>query len=97
MTHLKNVCEEYAKTYNLEAEWGTGPEFFTTDFEQAAINAVLKIFPNIIIVACFFHLVKHLWEWAAKNGLKARNILDLTRYVINLLKGVILLPRTEEI
>jgi transposase-like protein len=40
------------------------------DFEYANYNAIKKILPDTIVLFCYFHFVKALWDKANKLGIK---------------------------
>ena len=39
------------------------------DFERAAMNAVLRTWPNAQVTGCFFHLNQNVWEKIKELGL----------------------------
>lgn len=45
------------------------------DFEKAAMNAALFLYPNTKIQGCFFHLGQSIWRQIQNNGLSIINIL----------------------
>ena len=60
------------------------PQFITNDFGQANLNALEKVYnnDNIIIITCFFHLVKAWWKKASKLGLRRKNFIKRTKMLI---------------
>ena len=91
---LKKAIIHYAKRFNITYN---GPKFFTTDFEKAVMNAVNLVFPDTIIIACYFHLVQNLWDFSAKNKLRTKKQIMNTKLIINLMKFIIHLPREEKL
>jgi hypothetical protein len=54
----------------LKATWpDLEPDFLSTDFELAAIDAAIAVFPNIQINGCLFHLVRNMRKKFAELGL----------------------------
>ena len=49
---------------------GHTPRDILFDFEQAALNSVRNIFPDVNVKGCFFHLSKNIWKRIVNNGLK---------------------------
>ena len=61
------------------------PKDITVDFELAVTNALLKIWPNIIINYCWFHYSQSLWrniqlKNLAKDYLKDPMVRTLFKY-----------------
>ena len=46
------------------------PTNWMTDFEQAAIGAIVEIFPGVELTGCFFHLCQSLYRWLQTHGLQ---------------------------
>ena len=46
------------------------------NFEIAAINAAIGIFPNVEVSCCFYHLSANIWKHIQEYGLKERYIKD---------------------
>lgn len=40
-----------------------------TDFEKAALNAIMKTFKKSYIQGCYFHFASNLWKHVKSNGL----------------------------
>jgi hypothetical protein len=54
---LLNVKDK-AESYDLEFK----PKFCLIDFELAAINALMFVFPDATIKGCFFHYTQCIWR-----------------------------------
>lgn len=52
-----------------EAHPGFNPTKFTVDFETAAMNAIKKVFPDIIVQGCFVHFQRCIFRKAKSLGL----------------------------
>ena len=50
---------------------------YTTDFEVAMNNALLKVFPNIKRTGCYFHYKQSIDRNLGKYGFKKKNIQRL--------------------
>ena len=50
-----------------EFEWKL--QYITLDFEAGLINAVQKVFPEVRLIGCLFHLKQALWREAQQLGL----------------------------
>ena len=48
---------------------GFNPTFAIGDFEQTSRNAFIAVFPSIIIISCWFHFTKAIFERVQKLGL----------------------------
>ena len=51
--------------------FGDGPEYISTDYELAAMQAVRTVFPNVIQAGCLFHFSQSLFRVLQKSGLQA--------------------------
>ncbi|XP_013198864.1 uncharacterized protein LOC132904259 [Amyelois transitella] len=50
------------------------PITFKTDFEMAAMNAIISVFPNVIRKGCYFHFSKAVWKKGKDLGLTKSKI-----------------------
>jgi hypothetical protein len=62
------------------------PTEITLDFELATINAVLKVWPRIIIWLCWFHYTQNLWKniqlkQLAKDYIRVEIVRKLFKYL----------------
>ena len=55
----------------------------TVDFEQAQINALNVVFPNISLTGCLFHLKQAMWRWCRSNRLTLKTNIHQSREIIN--------------
>lgn len=46
-------------------------DYFSSDFEEAAVRAVLSVFPKITIIGCYFHYKKALKKRGKELGLES--------------------------
>ena len=53
------------------------------DFERGAIDAIQKMFPELNIKGCFFHLFSTMWKHVQNIGLKIRYVEE-PEFVIQL-------------
>jgi hypothetical protein len=44
-------------------------DFFTSDFEEAAVRGILSVFPNVAVKGCYFHFKKALMKKGKELGL----------------------------
>ena len=51
----------YLKLFNLLSQF-INPNNVTSDFEKACLNALLTIWPNVILFLCWFHFTQNLWK-----------------------------------
>lgn len=64
-----------------------------TDYEQAIMNAVTKVFPECVLKGCYFHFNKAVSNYAEKEGLyKLANENNTIRCGINYAARLALLP-----
>ena len=86
---MPNKTQEiYEKLFNLlnSVEDFVAPVDVTTDFELACINALLVIWPNVIIFLCWFHYAQNLWKniglkKLAKDYVKDKTVRKLFQYL----------------
>ena len=64
-------------------------ETATCDFEQSLINAINNVFPEIILVWCYFHHKKALMRNATKLGLCNKELIIETEKLINKELGIL--------
>jgi hypothetical protein len=62
------------------------PTEITLDFELATINAVLKVWPRIILWLCWFHYTQNLWKniqlkQLAKDYIRVEIVRKLFKYM----------------
>lgn len=92
----KMTCKAYTTLFDIIksqiSEWE--PLQFKTDFENAAIKAIKKSFPNTAISGCYYHYNKSIWKKAKQLGLTQRSE-KIRRREIELSAVLPLLPRTE--
>jgi len=81
---LKNICS--SMNINL------APQRIMTDFEKGLRNALVKVFPEVILLGCFFHMSKAIWMRASKLGLRSGNHIYDTKILILFFKIIIHLP-----
>ena len=51
---------------------GATPETIMIDFEQACINAIIRVFPHAAVYGCHFHLCKSIFRHIQSEGLQQR-------------------------
>jgi hypothetical protein len=96
---VAHICMQTKKYegYLVAMKWvkdnlNINPEFVTTDFETALMDATKKIYPNADLVPWFFHFVKWLWMNAAQWGLRKKFYLKDTKQLIFSLKALAFRP-----
>ena len=73
----------YTKLFEiLKNSYKFNPKIFSMDFCRSSSKALKKIFPNCIIVKCFFHWVKALWPNMKKFGFTDKNNISITKTVL---------------
>lgn len=60
---------------NIESRWKIGPKKATTDYETAIKNALMKQYPGIQLISCWFHFCQAL----AKNAKKIKGFLKFIK------------------
>ena len=59
---LPNKTERiYLKLFNLLTDF-TVPKNVTLDFEKACLNALLTVWPDVILLLCWFHYAQNFWK-----------------------------------
>lgn len=75
--------ETYTKLFEiLKNSYKFNSKLFTMDFCQSSFKALKKLFPNCIIIKCFFHWIKALWTNIKKFGFTDKNNLSITKTVL---------------
>lgn len=54
---LEGLCD-FAQENGIDLQ----PNLVITDFELAAINAVSRVFPEVVQKGCLFHLGQSIWR-----------------------------------
>lgn len=76
------ACEKKTDTYEqifnalLNIKPDIKPKHITIDFEQAAINAIRKCFPESQIHACYFHFSQNIWKHIQQLGMQTKYAED---------------------
>lgn len=81
---IKDVCFEDGFELN--------PDFVSTDFELALLNSINIVFPKAIVIPCYFHFTKALWENAARRGLRKSAFRQQTKRLIAMIKCLAFIP-----
>lgn len=63
---------ENLNDFAAENELDLNPQFILTDFEQAAINASKREYPDSNCIGCLFHLGQSVWRQIQANSLSKR-------------------------
>ena len=74
---LSNKTEEtYVRFFEtLKAKFPSfKPESTMLDFERAAMNALGKVYPEIVLTGCLFHLAKSLYRKITELGFKKQYV-----------------------
>lgn len=53
---------------------GMSIDFFTSDFEEAAVRGILSVFPKVAVKGCYFHFKKALQKRGKELGLNENSI-----------------------
>lgn len=68
MSHKSQACYEQVFKFIHEKIMSLDCASFTTDYETAMRNALHKLFPLVVLFACYFHYTqavkKHAWKTA---------------------------------
>ena len=73
----------YEKLFNiLKNDYKFQPKIFTVDFCRATSKALKQIFPSSLIIKCFFHWVKSLWNNLKKNGFNEKEKINKTKILM---------------
>lgn len=87
MTH-KNEESYTALFLIIEAQIEWSPKKIHLDFEVAPANALMSIFPGIILKKCYFHFTKSIWKKAKEMKIKSKQ----ERRTVGLYTALPLLP-----
>lgn len=87
MTH-KDQKSYYALFQMIKSQTSWNPKKVHLDFETAAANALLDIFPEIMLKKCYYHFTKSLWKKAKEMKMKSKK----ERRIIGLFTALPLLP-----
>lgn len=60
----------HLKAHATEISCDLNPQYISSDFELAFMNAAKSIFPNSTIHGCLFHYTQSIWRYAVNKGLK---------------------------
>lgn len=72
------------------------PDEVIIDFEQAAFNAISRIWPNAIVKGCFFHFGQAIWRRVNHLGLATLfNTNQQFRRCVELITSLALIPRHD--
>ena len=69
---------------------------FMMDFEKSSRKAIKSIFPESILLGCFFHFTKALWKKAKKEGLCKKLYMKETHIIIFAFKIFIFIKEKEK-
>lgn len=72
------------------------PTKFKLDYEKAAMNAIIKVFPTVIIKGCYYHYNKAIFKKGKSLNMTSRTSQDLKEVRIIELSAILpLLPENE--
>ena len=69
----------FLKFFRLKNDYNFNPKMITIDFSKALTNAINSIFPECIIIKCYFHWCNALWKNMKKYGLVEKDKLKNTQ------------------
>lgn len=63
-------------------ELGLNPKAFTTDGHQSVMKALLKVWPNVIIQRCLFHIQRQGLQWLRRSPKtpEAKELRNIIKY-----------------
>ena len=63
----------------LKQDYGFNPKIMTLDFNIPSHKGVVKNFPDVYIIKCFFHFVNAIWKNLNKYNLCQKSDINATK------------------
>lgn len=93
--HTQNI---YFKIFDIFRQYEAVPLSFLSDFERAAQNAIIQVFPNVTVKGCLFHYGQCIWRKIQEYGLQLLYTEDENiRFSIEKLIALAFLPVADVI
>ena len=95
---LSEALELYKTILPENAFYGRGkvlgPKLAITDDDSAERNSLKIVWPRLVLLLCFFHLLQAVWSWLWKR--EHDNLKNDIPVLFNLIKRIVYAESTEE-